>query len=118
MCANSGLSVNDLQPTKLPDLVVLNGTYSNVANLTVDEGLAEVGLPTEYPICYIDITAYSVTQPIGATLHDAGHSSIFTRSASASSWCGPTTNWAELAIFVDNAPAPKIVERISHKDWL
>src|SRR6266536_517541 len=84
--ANAGLSVNDLQPTKLQDLIILNGTYNNVANLTVDEGFEEVGLSPTYPVGYMDMSAYSVTQPIGATLHDMGHSSILSRSASASTW--------------------------------
>jgi RES domain len=116
--AQAGLSLDDLQPSRQQDLVILNGTYGNVADLTTDEGLEEVGLPSSYPIGFMDMNAYSVTQPIGATLHDTGHSSILTRSASATNWEGPMKNWAEFMILVDNAPLPEMVERIPHKDWL
>ncbi len=55
--AQSGLSLDDLQPNRRQDLIILNGTYGNVANLTVDEGLKEVGLPSDYPNGYME--AYS-----------------------------------------------------------
>lgn len=116
--AETGLTLDDLQPSKQQDLIILNGTYGNVADLTLEEGLGEVGLPSTYPIGYINMSAYSVTQPIGSTLHDAGHSSILSRSASSTSWQGSMKNWAELTIFVDNAPLPDVVERVPHKDWL
>ena len=116
--ADRGLSLNEMQSDRLPDLMVLNGTYHDIADLTLDEGLEEVGLPATYPIGYLTADSYSVTQPIGTTIYGAGHSSILTRSASASSWDGPIQNWAELVIFTDNAPSPEIVERVSSKDWL
>jgi hypothetical protein len=45
-----GLLINEVQPERLPDLIVLNCEVDNVADLTVDAGLAEVGLPPTYPM--------------------------------------------------------------------
>jgi len=116
--AQAGLTFSAVQPERLPDLMILNGTYENVADLTVDAGLTEVGLPTSYPVGYFESTAWSVTQPIGTTIYTEGHSSVLVRSASASSWDGSTQNWAELVIFVDQAQTPEVVERVPYKDWI
>jgi RES domain-containing protein len=115
--ANAGVSPADLEPSRLPDLVVLDGSYDNVANLTTEEGLTEVGLPSTYPVGYTTTAAWSVTQPVGANICSQGHTAILTCSASASSWDGPLENWAELAIFTDNAPAPRLVDRLPYDDW-
>jgi len=116
--AQAGLAFGTMQPERLPDLMILSGTYENVADLTVDAGLTEVGLPSSYPVGYLNSTAWSVTQPIGATIYSEGHTSILVRSASASSWDGPTQNWAELVVFMDQAQTPEMVERVPYKDWI
>lgn len=115
---SAGLTINEVQPEQLPDLIVLNCDLSNVADLTTDEGLSEVGLPAEYPEGFRGQEAWVTTQPIGATVYHSGHTSILTRSASAPSWEGSMVNWAELAIFADHAPEPELVDRINHEDWL
>ena len=106
------------QPERLPDLLVLELELDNMADLASTTGLEEVGLPSTYPIGYTTTSAWTVTQTVGATIHDAGHTSILTRSATATQWTGQVETWAEIAIFTDQAPKPALTERIPYGDWL
>lgn len=115
---SAGLTINEVQPEQLPDLIVLNCNLDNVADLTTDEGLSEVGLPATYPEGFRGREAWVTTQPIGTTIYNSGNTSILTRSASASSWEGSMVDWAELAVFTEQATEPELVERISPEDWL
>jgi hypothetical protein len=113
-----GLTLNEVAPERLPDLVVIDCDLPNVADLTEPSGLAEMGLPDSYPEGFRATTAYAVTQPIGVTIHTAGHTSILARSASAVDFSRPIPDWAELAIFTDQAPSPEMIDRLSWKAWL
>jgi len=115
---SAGLTMNDVQPERLPDLIVLDCDFDNVADLSVDVGLSEMGLPTTYPNGFRGSDSYVVTQPVGAAIYESGHTSVLTRSASATTWEEPMFNWAELAIFTEQAPEPVLVDRISYGDWL
>ena len=106
------------QPERLPDLLVLELELDNIADLARTIGLEEVGLPSTYPVGYTTTSAWTVTQTVGATIHDAGHTSILTRSATATQWTGQVETWAEIAIFTDQAPKPTLTERIPYGDWL
>jgi RES domain-containing protein len=114
----SPYTVDEVQPERLPDLLVLELELDNMADLASTTGLEEVGLPSTYPIGYTTTSAWTVTQTVGATIHDAGHTSILTRSATATQWTGQVETWAEIAIFTDQAPKPALTERIPYGDWL
>jgi len=114
----SPYSLDEVQPERLPDLLVLDLELDNVADLTGNAGLGEVGLPRTYPAGYAGTSAWTVTQSVGAIIHDAGHTSVLTRSATASEWSGQVEAWAEIAIFTDHAPKPTFTERIPAGDWL
>jgi hypothetical protein len=116
--ASVNMTVNEVQPDALPDLVVLDCDLDNVADLTGAVGLSEVGLPTTYPEGFRGSASWVVTQPIGAAIYSSGHTSILTRSCTATEWDGSIVNWAELAIFTEHAPEPVMVERVSSGDWL
>ena len=114
----SPFSFDEVQPDRLPDLLILDLELDNMADITSNAGLEEVGLPATYPAGYTTSSAWTVTQTVGATIHDAGHTSILTRSATATEWSGQVEAWAEIAIFTDQAPKPTLTERIPYGDWL
>lgn len=114
----SPYSLTEVQPESLPDLLVLDLELDNVADLAGNAGLGEVGLPSTYPEGYTGSSGWTVTQSVGAIIHEAGHTSILTRSASATEWSGQVEAWAEIAVFTDQAPKPKLTERIPSGDWL
>jgi len=108
--------LEEAEPEALPDLLVLHGEYPRLVDVASDEGLRAVNLPTTYPIGFTG--TWAATQPIGLALYTGGNAGLVTRSASASSWAGPVTNWGEVCIFVGRAPFPTVVERLSFKEWL
>ena len=114
----SPYSLDEVQSDILPDLLVLNVDLDNVADLAGTEGLQEVGLPSTYPQGYMGSSAWTVTQSVGAVIYQAGHTSILTRSTSATEWSGQVEAWAEVAVFADQAPKPEVTDRISPGDWL
>jgi hypothetical protein len=114
----SPYSLDEVQPEILPDLMVLNVNLDDVADLTGTVGLQEVGLPSTYPQGYMGSSAWTVTQSVGAAIYQAGHTSILTRSTSATEWSGQVEAWGEVAVFADQAPKPEIADRISPGDWL
>ena len=116
--AHAGLTLADVQPEELPDLVILACVSATVVDLLTDGGLEAVGLPPTYPLGHETEAAYVVTQPIGARLHAARYPGLITRSAAAAAWSGPRDRWAELAFFTDHAAPPAIVERRISTDWL
>jgi hypothetical protein len=111
-------TLEEVQPENLPDLLVLDLELDNVADLTSNAGLEEVGLPSTYPVGYTTVSAWTVTQTVGATIHDEGHTSILTRSATATEWSGQVEAWAEIAVFTDQAPKSTLTERVPYGDWL
>jgi hypothetical protein len=114
----SPYTFDEVQPESLPDLLVLDLELDNIADLTVNAGLEEIGLPATYPVGYVTSSSWTVTQTVGATIYDAGHTAILTRSATATEWSGPVEAWGEIAVFANQAPKPALTERISHGDWL
>ncbi len=111
-----GVPLADAAAEDQPDLLVLSieATFADVAS---DSGLALYGLPKTYPLGYQGNDAWTITQPIGASIYAAGLPGLVTRSATLSSWSGPMHEWAEVAIFTDLAPAPRLVDRFSYQDW-
>ena len=108
---------NEVEPENLPDLLVLDWELENVADLTCTTGLGEVGLPSTYPRGFTATSTWTVTQSVGATIHNAGHTSILTRSASATEWSGQITTQAEMVVFTDQAPSPTLTKRIPFGGW-
>jgi hypothetical protein len=108
---------NEVEPENLPDLLILDWELDNVADLTCTAGLNEVGLPSTYPQGFTGTSSWTVTQSAGATIHNAGHTSILTRSATATEWSGQVETYAEIAVFTDQAPSPTLSKRIPFGDW-
>lgn len=111
-----GIGWADRAPEDQPDLLVLtfNATLADVAT---DSGLALHGLPKTYPLGYQSPSAWTITQPIGVSICATGVAGLVTRSASMSNWSGPITEWAEVAIFAQQAPKPVLVDRFAYSDW-
>lgn len=111
-----GIQWADRAPEDQPDLLVLTieGSFADVAT---ESGLTFYGLPKTYPIGYQGAEAWTITQPIGASIYAAGWPGLVTRSATLSSWSGPMQEWAEVAIFADKAPTPQLVGRFAYDDW-
>jgi len=116
--AKAGTAIEDLQPQALPDLLVLNCSVTGLTDITTPTGLQNVGLPAMYPVGFESEASWPVTQQIGVRLHGSGSAGVLTRSATATTWTGPQENWAEIAIFPDNAPLPTLTERIPAERWL
>ncbi len=110
------MTIDEAEPEALPDLLVLTRDYPRLVDAASDAGLQALSLPSTYPVGFVG--TWAATQPIGLALYTAGNAGLVTRSASATSWNGPLVNWGEVAIFVDNAPPPTLLERVSFKDWL
>jgi hypothetical protein len=110
------LTLEEAEPEALPDLLVLRGEYPRLVDAASDEGLQALNLPITYPIGFTG--TWAATQPIGLALFTAGNAGLVTRSASASSWAGPVSNWGEVCIFVGKAPLPTLVDRLSFREWL
>ncbi len=108
---------HEVEPENLPDLLVLDWELDNVADLTCTAGLNEAGLPSTYPQGFTGTSNWTVTQSVGATIHSAGHTSVLTRSASATEWSGQVETYAEIAVFTDQAPSPTLSKRIPCGDW-
>ncbi len=114
--AEYGFSWDEIPSEQQLDLVVLNCS-STFADVATDSGLLDYGLPASYPIGYQTVGAYPVTQAIGPTIYSQHHAGLVTRSATASSWDGPMTQWAEVAVFPDHAPPPVLVDRFTFAEW-
>ena len=113
---NYGLPLDSWAPEDQPDLLVVS-VDGSFADLATDFGLVNRGLPPTYPLGYLASESWSITQSIAATLYLAGWPGLVTRSATASSWSGPITEWAEVAIFSERFGTPAMVSRIAYRDW-
>ncbi len=100
---------------ELPDLAILSFT-ATVADVASDDGLAHYGLPTNYPEGFSP-NDHSATRPIGVSIYALGMAGIATRSATMSSWNGPISSWAEVAIFTAQSPTPILVDRLDYRAW-
>ena len=111
-----GFDWMDRSPEDQPDLLVLqvDGAFADVAT---NSGLAFYSLPETYPLGYLGPETWSTTQPIGAAIWTAGWPGLVTRSASLSDWSGKMNEWAELALFADQSPPPRLIDRIEFRDW-
>lgn len=114
--AFSGVALADWAPEDRPDLLVLS-IEASFADVASDSGLKYYGLPNTYPTGYLGSESWTVTQPIGASIYAAGWPGLVTRSATMSDWSGPIHEWAEIAIFTTQAPAPSLLQRIDYEDW-
>jgi len=114
--AGGMLTLDEAEPEALSDLLVLTCNYPRLVDAASNAGLQALNLPSAYPVGFI--ATWAATQPIGLALYTAGNAGLVTRSASATSWAGPFVNWGEVAIFIDHAPLPTLVERVPYKDWL
>jgi hypothetical protein len=111
-----GLLWADMAPEDQPDLLVLT-IEASCADVASDSGLTFYGLPKTYPIGYLGPEAWTITRPIGASIYEAGWPGLVTRSATLTSWSGPMSEWAEVALFTEKAPAPLLVDRLAYRDW-
>jgi RES domain-containing protein len=110
-----GWDWSDRPPEEQPDLLVLqvNGSYADVAT---NSGLAFYNLPSTYPVGYLAPETWSITQPIGEVIYNAGWPGLVTRSASLDDWSGQISQWAELVLFPERG-SPLVVDRITYLDW-
>lgn len=113
---HAGLPLDAWAPENQPDLLIISVTAS-FADLATDYGLVNRGLPPTYPVGYLGSDSWTITQTIAATLYMANWPGLVTRSATAPSWTGPITEWAEVAVFSDRAGPPTLVDRVAYKDW-
>jgi hypothetical protein len=111
-----GLPWDDVAPERQPDLLVLS-IDASFADVASDTGLTSYGLPVTYPIGYLGSEAWTITRPIGASIYAAGWPGLVTRSATMSSWSGPMSEWAEVAVFTDVSTAPLLIDRFEYRDW-
>lgn len=114
---NLGVDVANVNPEFQRDLVVLQLSVDNLADVATPAGLKSHGLPVEYPIGFQNEAAWATTRPIGQSIYTNGAAGIVTRSASLSEWSGPMATWAEVAVFPDRCQEPVIVERLPFSDW-
>jgi RES domain-containing protein len=112
-----GFTWDEIEPAKLPDLVVMDAEVEGLADVATDEGLQAFGLPAVYPVGFETSGSYSMTQAIGVQIHDRQGPGLVTRSATAQSWTGPMLNWCEVAIFTEYARLPTAVDRLSYNKW-
>ncbi len=117
--ALGAVGVEDLQPEYFPVLAEVNWA-GEVVDLASPAGLVEAGFPLDYP----HRMEHAHTQPFAAAWHTLGAEGVLCRSASVfridhRGWVGPHENWAELAIFVENAgQTPKLLRVRPHDEWL
>ncbi len=72
----------DLDPADAPHLVEVDVPHGEVCELRTDAGLAQLHLPTTYPLTADgSIVAWAACQPIGAQVYEAGLDGIACRSA-------------------------------------
>ena len=117
--ALGAFGVEDLQPEYFPVLAEVNWAGEAV-DLASPTGLVEAGFPLDYP----DRIEHHHTQPFAAAWFTLGAEGVLCRSASVfrinhRGWVGPHENWAELAIFVENAKETPVLVRVRPDDeWL
>jgi hypothetical protein len=112
-----GFEWEAVEPSKQRDLVVMEITAANLADLATSSGLAQFGLPSNYPVGFERDASWSYTQPIGARVYAAPYAGLVTRSASWTQWTGPITDWAEIGVFPDRIPTPVLLDRIPFDRW-
>jgi RES domain-containing protein len=111
------MTMADIAPASVPDLLVLNCSLATVVDLTSAASLNAVGLPSSYPDGYQTNTAYSTTQPIGTQLFATGCDGLLVRSATASIGTEQNRGSTELVIFANPADCVTILDRIPYSRW-
>ncbi|MGH9721148.1 MAG: hypothetical protein ACRD8O_13115, partial [Bryobacteraceae bacterium] len=110
---------SDLQPAVRPQLIELSWS-GEVVDAASPGGLADAGLPRDYPAG----VSKETTRRAAHRWHAAGRSGVVCRSASVNrmgvaAWNEPHQKWSEVAIFVANCdPPPRLVSRRSGANWL
>jgi hypothetical protein len=89
---------------------------ATVADAVTDAGLARLGLPSSYPVGFPPLQ-HTATRAVGHALFDAGVAGLAARSATMTSWSGPISSWADVAIFTTKTPQPLLVDRFGYDDW-
>lgn len=110
-----GVTLDMLDPLGLPVLVDVIVSPGTAVDLTSDDGLAAVGLPTSYPL---DTAGQRVDharcRPVGAAAHEAQHQGIRARCAAT----GAARIDIELAWFRDKGGSAALTGKPrSFRDW-
>jgi len=116
---NAGATIVDLNDAAKPQLCEI-GWSGQPVDVASSDGIAAVGLPSEYP----EAVDKSTTQQMGREWHADGKEGVVCRSASMwrmgqSSWPQPHNSWAEVAIFVERCKTePELLRRRRDLEWL
>ena len=110
-----GITLDMLDPLGLPVLVDVIVSPGTAVDLTSDDGLAAVGLPTSYPLDTAgERVDHARCRPVGVAAHEAQHQGIRVRCAAP----GAARIDIELAWFRDKGGSAELTGKPrSFRDW-
>ena len=114
----TGLQVEDLQESYLPQLVEIDWS-GHLVDLTSEDALAAANLPRDYP----HRVEHRQTRVLALSWHSQGAHGVLSRSASMArlgqrDWSTDHRWWCEIAIYPHNAPVAVLRRRRNDLDWI